>query len=226
VVSGVYALNTNSSAPAENLLRLESGLPLLAAYGMKNGEAFVFTVPLNVQASNLPTHPVFAPVVYRMALLGARPLAKSATVGEFSSISLMNVRKGEGDVFRLIGRSGQNELIPRVQVIGSRLTIDPGDELKAAGIYDLFSGSDTVSVLAYNYNRDESFLDYFTEEELNELIISRNLSSWNVMSSETPDLGKSVVQSSKGTPLWKIALLLSLLFLLTEILLIRYWKTT
>ncbi|MFM9007866.1 MAG: hypothetical protein ACKORE_04710, partial [Bacteroidota bacterium] len=226
VVSATYSLTTSASAPAEVLLRLESGVPLLVSYTIGDGQVFLFSVPLNSKSSNLPTHPIFAPLVYRMALLGARPIANASTIGQAAPVSLQLAAKGDEEVLKLSERGKDDELIPRVRAIGNRIQVDPGDELKNAGLYGLMAGKETKAVLAYNFNRAESTLEYFSEDELEAMISSRGLTNWAIMSTGVPDVGKILKQEQRGTPLWKWAILLSLLFLLFEVVLIRYWKTS
>lgn len=226
VVSATYSLNTSTSAPAEVLLRLESGVPLLVSYSIGDGQVFLFSVPLDAKSSNLPTHPIFAPILYRMALLGARPIANAATIGQSIPVSLQLAAKGDEEVLKLSELGKNDELIPRVRTTGNRIQVDPGDELKNAGLYGLMAGKETKAVLAYNFNRAESALEYFSEDELEAMISTRGLNNWAIMSTGVPDVGKVLKQEQSGTPLWKWAILLSLLFLLIEVVLIRYWKTS
>ena len=130
------------------------------------------------------------------------------------------------EVLKLSELGKNDELIPRVRTTGNRIQVDPGDELKNAGLYGLMAGKETKAVLAYNFNRAESALEYFSEDELEAMISTRGLSNWAIMSTGVPDVGKVLKQEQSGTPLWKWAILLSLLFLLIEVVLIRYWKTS
>ena len=78
--------------------------------------------------------------------------------------------------------------------------------------------------MAFNYNRRESDLRFFSEAELEEKIADKANSGWQLYTSSVPDLQKSLTLENKGRPLWKYAIIAALLFLFIEILLIRYWK--
>jgi hypothetical protein len=81
---------------------------------------------------------------------------------------------------------------------------------------------DTLDELAFNMERAESILERFSEKELAEQYKNRHVSILTTTSAAA--FGKEIKDRYLGTPLWKHALLLSLLFLLAEVLLIRFWK--
>ena len=96
--------------------------------------------------------------------------------------------------------------------------------VKEAGTYDLSAKNTLASSLAFNYNRAESYLQSFNTEQLKAQLEQYKLTNMVLLSSDIPDLTKKLNQLSEGIALWKYCIVLVLLFLLIEIVLLRFWK--
>ena len=90
--------------------------------------------------------------------------------------------------------------------------------LTQAGFYNVYlpGSADTTSV-GVNYDRNESDLQYWTLEELKQNNSLKN-ATWL---DEDLRLNGGLHPLQAGFPLWKVCLILALLFLALEILLIR-----
>jgi hypothetical protein len=76
--------------------------------------------------------------------------------------------------------------------------------------------------VAFNLSREESLLACFSGGELQEQFGNKHVS---VFQSKSPgSFAADIKERYLGTPLWKHALVLALLFLLAEVLLIRFLK--
>ena len=101
--------------------------------------------------------------------------------------------------------------------------VDAGEQVSAAGHFQLKKGKETIAVLSFNNDRKESQMTFLTETKLDELSAA---AGWNLLKASLPDLTKTLTVLQRGVPLWKYAVVLGLIFLLIETLLIRFWKTT
>jgi hypothetical protein len=82
---------------------------------------------------------------------------------------------------------------------------------------------DTVGLIAFDLDKRESLLDQFSAEEIKQhLGGGKNISLFD--SAATDSFSNEIKERYLGTPLWKWALGLALLFLLAEVLLIRFLK--
>jgi len=93
--------------------------------------------------------------------------------------------------------------------------------LHETGIYDLKKGDSTVAVLAFNDNRSESDMSYLSNAQL--AIAVPQLS--DIIGSGKASLSSNVTETNFGLQLWKLCIILALIFLAAEILLIRFYKT-
>jgi hypothetical protein len=81
-----------------------------------------------------------------------------------------------------------------------------------------------ITSLAFNYNRGESDLACFTAGELESMLGKAHLDAFSVMKTGQKPLNEVIAQINSGTQLWRYFIWFALLMLLTEILLIRFFK--
>ena len=81
--------------------------------------------------------------------------------------------------------------------------------------------SDSTDLLALNFDRKESDMKFSTASQLKEQYPQLNI---NVVNGANAEVATVVKELNKGTSLWKLCLILTLLFLAIEIALLRFWK--
>ena len=126
---------------------------------------------------------------------------------------------GNKTIYHLL--KNELDVIPEQQAVGNNMLINIDNAITQAGFYTLKlpQSNDTTS-LAINYDRSESILTYWSLEELKKGSLLKN-ATW--ISGNTQQAAV-VNEMQQGMPLWKVCIILALLFLLTEILLIRFMK--
>ena len=112
------------------------------------------------------------------------------------------------------------EFIPEQVSIGNKVLLYPKDNISSAGFYEVKAETkDSAKIVAMNYNRSESDLDFSDAEQMKAQ--NPNLSVINVSGMESAAIAKEV---GRGTALWKYCLLMVLLFLAFETGLLLWWK--
>ncbi|MDX1478419.1 MAG: hypothetical protein R3301_11985, partial [Saprospiraceae bacterium] len=128
----------------------------------------------------------------------------------------------DNDGDRVVRFSGAVEFIPAITPLGAKMLLDPGDQVREAGFYDLLSEGQQIGVYAFNYDRAESDLTYLSPDEL-EAAIGESARIWR------PEARASfttlIAESEHGIILWRWCIILALAFLALEVLLIRLWKS-
>ena len=105
-----------------------------------------------------------------------------------------------------------------------QILIYPNNQITEAGNYLISLGDSIISSISFNYNRSESNSDRLTQENLTENLEKSGIKHYNILNGAKKDLRQEVNQLDEGKPLWKYFIIATLLFLLIEILLIRYLK--
>ncbi len=219
-----FEIKQTTKSNRQVLMKLQGGSPFLIQYAFGKGTAYLFTAPLKPGFSNLARHAVFVPAVYQMALLSAKQHDIEYTIGTDDVLSLSQVEISGDETFHLVNAKKQFDVIPNHRVTASGTTISFNDVVKDAGNYDLIARAKTVSAVAFNYNRAESFLESYSTDQIAEQLSQYKLSNMQLMQPDVPDLTKKINQMAEGISLWKYCILFVLLFLLIEILLLRFWK--
>ena len=203
---------------AEYLLRMQNGRPLWQGSSFGNGKVYVCGVALDEDFSNLPVHALFVPITLRIVLLSGHDQPLFYTTGDIKPIETVPLQSSEKQLVKLV--KGKQIIIPDVkQQEGSTLLYLP-DQLTETGIYELKKQDSTAAVLAFNDNRSESDLSYLTDSDLNK-ILPKNATFINGNKLNAEGISRD---ANLGLQLWKLCIILALIFLAAEILLVRYFK--
>ncbi|MBL7844998.1 MAG: BatA domain-containing protein [Cyclobacteriaceae bacterium] len=201
------------------VLKFKNEKPFLSQFN-QGGKIFLLAAPLQPEFSDLSNNFLFLPVMYRIATS-----AKRADWKPYYSLNetLVTLRadslSGEQQV-RLVG---QQEIIPFQRKLTDRVILELPRFSMQAGFYHAAVARDTVGLFAFNLNSSESLLRQWTGEEVKEQLGgSDNIALFEATSAEA--FSNEIKARYLGKPLWKYALVLALIFLLVEILLIRFLK--
>jgi len=215
-----YTFSNFQSRKGEDLLKYRDGTSFLSKYRVSNGNAYIFATPLNDQYSDLVRNAeVFIPMLYKMGISKAKKDNIAYTIGKDYLIETDNVIRDDEIIYTI---KGKDEFIPAQFNIGSKIMLDVKDQVREAGFYQLSLDDQEISRLAFNYNRLESDLKYFSPEVLIEKFGDE---SDIISSADANNLSEYISQSSSGIPLWKWFIIAVLVFLGLETLLLRFWKT-
>jgi hypothetical protein len=201
------------------LMKLQTGQSVWEGYNSAKGKVYLSAVPLDETFSNLPVHALFVPVMFRVAILSGHDQPLFYTLGDNQVIETIALQSTEKQLIKMV--KGSQTIIPDVQQQeGSTLLYLP-DELKETGIYDLKKQDSTAAVLAFNDNRSESDLSYLNNNELGNLFARQA----TLLEGNNLNTNRINGPANSGLQLWKLCIILALLFLAAEILLIRFYKT-
>jgi hypothetical protein len=208
-----------------NLMTLEGGDPFLSEIKKARGSLYVFSVPLSPGFSNLSRHALVVPLLYRMALLSLNQMQFSFVLGEASQIELDKIQMSADETFHLKNERLKTDLIPSHKVFPGGVFVNTNDVVREADIYNLENSGKLIASIAFNYNRKESAMDFYTVDEIKSKADESGMLNLTTFKPENVDLTKTLSQLSDGISLWKYCIVFVLLFLLIEILLLRFWKT-
>jgi hypothetical protein len=118
---------------------------------------------------------------------------------------------------------GQQEIIPSQRYRAGKIFMDIPKFTLNPGFSYITTRKDSLGLLAFNLEKAESQMTVFTVKELDKLVAGqKNISIFEPGSRQA--FGNEIKARYLGEPLWKYCLALALLFILAEILLIRFLK--
>jgi hypothetical protein len=158
--------------------------------------------------------------MYQSAFLSLRDNRLFYTLGKDQFLDINKVTLSANQTLKL--KSGNFEVIPdmRSSENGTRLFIS--DQIKETGIFNLLKGDSVLSAVAFNDNRLESDLSYYDKAGLSRKFPQKGIEVFNPGKGSIQNAVKAV---NNGIQLWKLCLILALVFLTAEVLLIRLYKT-
>ncbi len=218
LVSSHYLISTATTAFKNNLLTLKDGSPFLTEYKVGKGTIYLSMVSLAKESSNFSNHALFVPTLYNIALLSQKNYPLFHVIGDNSTIDLN--RSENDNVYHI--KNKEIDIIPRVRSTNSNTTVFINSEIEKAGNYVLENELTKIG-LAYNYNRLESELTYFTSSEIDEIITANDINAQLVETSNST-IKSALSNLNIGKKYWKYCIILALLFLAAEIALIKLLK--
>ena len=204
-----------------SVFKFKNAETFLSSNKLGKGMVYLASTPLNDVLTNLHRHSIFVPLMYKIAfnsIVSTEQLSYSFQ-DPLISVALGDELKNLSSVYSL--ESDNLKLIPSQRISSGSLLLELPTEQMKAGFYDLKINGKIAKTIAVNYGKDESKMATFSIDELKKM--TENNKNVKVYSSDTSDqFADSFRKENIGTPLWRYFLLGALLFLLVEIVLIRF----
>jgi hypothetical protein len=208
----------------DKLLELENGRIFLNVQPFGRGQVYLFAVNFQPPFSNFPRHPIFVPTLYKIAISSVTGQRLYHTIGENENIILNKVNLPGDKVVKVKAAGEEFEFIPRQRKMNSDLELDMFGQIQTAGFYYIINEQEPVHGLAFNYNRKESEMNFFSTEDLKTYLSGQGLLNFRVLETEKQPFVKTIRDMSQGKQLWRLFVMGALMFLLGEVLLLRFWR--
>ena len=216
--TGNYRLTNRNG---ENILTYRDGSSFLTKNKIGQGNFYLCAAPLDEKYSSLArSGEVFVPMLYKMAISGAKDWRIGYTIGKDDYVEADSKGKIGETTYKM--RGAKEEFIPEQRTVTGKVILGVKEGVKEAGFYNLFAKPDSILYkFGFNFDRRESVLDYFDAKGLKDF--SRNnikVFDENAEANFTAVVG----EQNQGIVLWRWCLIFALLFLAMETLILRFWK--
>lgn len=221
-VSGRY-LRNSGRVGEESIMSFADGKPFLSKYKTEGGALYICSTPLETEWSDLSRNPeIFIPMIFRIALNKNKSELLSRFIGQDEIIEAEVVQQTAEHVIHLNKSGTQEDYIPFQRSAGNKVILDVKGSIQDAGIYHMKLEDTLVGKVAFNFNRKESDLSTYSIQELK----NQYGATYEIIeNANTTDFEGWIKDKYQGKIFWRWFILLSLIFLLTESLLLRFWKT-
>lgn len=221
VVKKYLRYSTRSRLSKINLMEFQGGIPFFSEYRLGSGKIYLSAVPLNAETSNFARHSVFVPVMFQTALLSLRNQNLFNKLNVEQMIELPKITLNPNQTLKL--KAGDFEAIPDLRQNESFSQLYIADQIKQSGNYQLFKGDSLVAVLSFNDAGTESDMSFASGREIKGKFPKQNI---DLIEPESASIQNEIKSINQGLSLWKVCLILALLFFAIEILLIRFYNRT
>jgi len=215
----LYALTGNSASIS--LINAQNGQPIFIR--STDAKTFLFASSLKPEFSSFTNNALFSTVLLRIGELSHKQRPYFLIIGEDNKYPLYTTLNTEKPIHLT---NKELDFIPIKERVGNLDYISiqgaPAKERLTSGIYDIVSES-KIGKLALNYSRKESNIETFDMGQVVEEFEKRGIV--NIAPSIIKE-GQSLAKLDLEKPIeyWRWTILLSLLFLILELILIRWWK--
>jgi hypothetical protein len=197
------------------ILNFQNGQPYLSKFN----NVYIAASSLSIEATDFATHALFVPVMYRVAASGNKQDRKPY---HYLSSGLVSVNADSLAGEEPVRMVGEQEIVPAQRKTGNKVLLELPRYAVSPGYYYITHQRDTLDLVAFNLEKQESELTAFSGVEARAAFGSSQVS---VFDADSPEAFSNEIKARYlGTPLWKYALVLALVFLLAEVLLIRFMK--
>lgn len=221
VINSHFRLIANSKGTSETLMELGNGDPLLIQQTKGEGKVYLSTVPFNDKSGNWPRHALFVPAMLNIAFQSENVVAMMHYTGDPGAISLGNLKPTGDNIFKISKTDGSLALIPQYRLTNGQSQIFINDQLKDAGIFKVISGKETATLLAFNFDRAESDPKLADEAALEKF--TKSVDNFEILETGLKPLNEVITAKKNGKSLWKWFILISLLCIIAEVLLLRFY---
>ena len=217
-----FLKTTNNSA--QHLVTLQNGDFLIASNNYEKGKVYVFSIPSNPLSSNLLKHALFVPTLIRMSIMSLQPTPIYYQTASNEAIYLNHSSDFSDKPLHIVKDDKKTDIIPEHRLLQNKTVLFTQNQMTEAGHYSIFEGTSIIKDLAFNFNRNESDMRFLSQEDLQQYIDATHLKNIEIIVPNEKTLTKVLEDSNDGKKLWKLFLLLALIFLVSEILIIRLFK--
>ncbi|WP_367112923.1 BatA domain-containing protein [Lacinutrix sp. MedPE-SW] len=202
-VNSFYAQNVTTSP----LLQYEDGKPFLS----ENNGLYFFTAALNTKNSNFTNINLVVPTFYNISQQSLKRSNLYYTIGKENKFDVVTNLQQDA-VLTL--QKGEHKIIPQQQYFNNKVTITTNETPELAGIYTIKNKTEILENVSYNYSRDESVLNYQQFSNNDNVTVSNSVSQ----------TFNNIKSDNNVNALWKWFVIFALLLLITEMLILKYFK--
>ncbi|MFA8451595.1 MAG: BatA domain-containing protein [Bacteroidales bacterium] len=205
----------------KKIFSIENGDPILLESNIKGGHLFYSLSPIKENWNSLSNHAFFVPVFLQMAMLKQLTNPIYLTLGKETKLQYFIAQALESKESMAKINSGSVNVIPQQRLKGKELNVfTQGNDLKQ-GFASLNFDKIKIANLAFNVDRLESDLEVDAPENIKNKYFKGELNVFVLDSFTQKNLSDFGSEQLKESTLWKIFLVLAILFIIIEAVLLR-----
>jgi hypothetical protein len=199
----------STSNPA--ILSYEDQSIFLTSVTNSMASVYVFAAALNKKNSNFQNSPLIVPTFYNMAQSIQKTGISAFIIGENNPI-LIDALLGKDEILTI--KNKDEKFIPIQQILNNKVKITCTDYPQQAGNFGIYKQDELLKNVSFNYNRTESTIESNPENNVSNYTVKESVES----------VFDTLQTDRSNTVLWKWFVLLTLLFLVTEVFIQKFVK--
>ena len=202
-----FVMKSNSGS----ILSYEDQSPFLVSMQNTLSSLYVFSAAINKTNSNFQNSPLIVPVFYKMAQNSQKSGINALTIGKEKPF-LIDALLGKDEIVEI--KNNDEKFVPTQQILNSKVKMTFNDNPEIAGNFGAFSKNKLLKNISFNYARTESNLDLANKNAVSDFKIIDSIGI----------VFDKIHTDRTDNNVWKIFLILTLLFLAFEMLIQKFVK--
>lgn len=202
-----YEINSTNTA----ILSYADQSTFLTSIQKDLSSIYIFNAPINKINSNFENSPLIVPIFYNMAQTIQKNGVNAMNVGQ-NQVFLVDADLSKDDIISV--NNATEKFIPTQQILNKKVKLTFNENPKTAGNFGVFNHNDLIRNISFNYKRTESNLTIDNENVLADYKKIDNIET----------VFDSFKTDRTNNELWKWFAVLTLLFLIAELLIQKYVK--
>ncbi len=219
-----FKLQAYSKMDFEGILTLQNSDVFFGESKKNNATVYLITSPLNEKCTNFSKHALFVPTLYQICFNSVKALPLFYNVSSNVLITIKNDITLKDQPVHIKQVSGNFDIIPESRLINNALSLFPHNQINVPGFFEVLRNNTLLIPLAFNYSRKESDLNCLNNEQLNKIINDKTFTNINIIENTANELTSFIQQGTEGKRLWKLFIILTLLFIAAEVAILRLLK--
>lgn len=200
---------------SSSVLKLANNTPFISSKKNKEGIIYWISSPLNSNISNFLQSPLIVPIFYNFAAKNLKINQPYYTIASENSIDIKTTI-GKDAILKIENKT--HKFIPLQTISQNKVTLKIQGLHLQSGFYQVKNNDKLIKTIAFNYNRDESNLTYIDLKSLT--INNKNIT----IIKSIDDFFNEINNQEQINWVFKWFLVLSILFLLIEMLILKYFN--
>ncbi len=202
-----FEVKTSTSAA----LSYEDQSPFLVSLDNSVSAVYVFAAPINKTNSSFQNSPLIVPTFYNMTQNRQKTGVNAITIGDTQPF-IVEAKLSKDEILTV--KNQDERFIPMQQVLNTKVKLSFNENPTSSGNFSIVNGNNTMEHLSFNYTRSESNLELANPD------IASNYKSTN----DLETVFNRIVFDRTDTQIWKWFLILTLLFVILELLIQKFVK--
>lgn len=217
-VSKYFPIESFSSTAKQSVMTYSNGKDFLAISPKNMSDVYMLSVGLDEEFGDFVNNSLFVPLMWNMCVLSQIKTDLYYTIGERDLVKLpIDKAFDNGDLFVVQSVKDSMDFIPNITKNQSNISLNPYNQIKNAGNYNLVKKGEVFAGFSMNYSSRESLLEFYDDNELSKLLDKYS----NTRVFDTRKLTESQFKSSDvGFSFTFLLVLLALLSIVCEVVLL------
>lgn len=221
-LKGAYRLSRGANTSFA-VLSMLNGETALGRVNVGQGQVYMFGFPLS-ENKEFTQDVLFVPTAYNIAM---NSIPYTSLSYSLSSDQVISGRTAELDNhLQIVVKYKEQEGRYAVEQRGVGVyALNLSDALSTHGFYDINSeNGDEIKSLAYNYSRSEADFRTYSSEQIISIANDNGIKNIDYLGEGMDELNSALEVLNSGNTMWKLFLILCILFIICEALIIRFVK--